>query len=444
MFKKNKKFQSWSKFLSISTLAIVSLPIGFGVHSNSQNLDSIVKQATALQASVSAIDTSTAKDGYNLVHLIKSDGKDSGIAIKIPDFSNPDAAAQKTANSILNIYQSVPSNLISYVPSAPSTQGTTSATTLSNLIQFDSTIWQTKDLTNAPRIFNLGSVSTYNNYYQNAATGNNATGDNTAQTSNLPTNFSSYNLDSTKNLPALVYHDNSGGTPIVASEDYLNQNGILALQISVSANSTGATQLGWQSFYVLLSGFGGSLTGNASSNNVMLPASYYKNGVNGVSDANLVSFLLSSFSTRSNASTSNNSADNASVPNIKIVERNNDNVNGVLSYTSNFLFNIPSNLAFSESFNGITDSQLNSLQDATGSNTGLVAVSPQGANANVYYENTSYNLNFVSSGFQPTPPVSNTDVLIIVIVIIAVVVIACVSLYFITKLSRKIRFQKAL
>ena len=420
MFKKNMfKRKKILKGL-FGLFAIAPVITGFAINNNSQS-HSVSSLSQSLHAFTNGekfpgfeVDTSYAKDGYTLLKLLSSsEGNtttNSGIGIKIPNFSSSDEQAQESAKNILSTYNSLPSNIVT----------TGDESNIENIIWVDGTAWNvTGD--NKYKIFNLGSTSTYLNYYQNNP--NNTGG------STTPTSFAPYNVTTISQLPAFNQRTttNSDGNTTTEniSEEFLNANGILALQISVSqvnATTTGGAQ--WESYYVLIPGFGGNLTNNALSNNPMLPSNLYTSGVESVSDRDLNNFLKDSW--EENAT--------SVMPDIYLISRKNDSANGTLSFTSSFDFTLPDDIQFSTTFQGVTDTDVSSLSPITGRNVNVT-------DNNTYFSQVSYDMNFKVDGFQPSPAVSDTQVFIIVIVIIAAAVAISLLGFAVTLVSRKIRFK---
>lgn len=398
--------------------------------SSTNKQSDIVNTGTTTNADVSSyyqLDTSTASKGYSRLKVLDSDGKASGISIKIPNFSNESETAQATATQILGSYNGIPSNIV--------TTGTSS--NISNIIDIDTSVWKsTSDSSNPSKIFNLGAASTYNNNYRNNSNGTSSTSGSTTTT---PIAFRT--VTSTSALPAFnqVTSTNSDGTTTntQVTEQFLDDNGILALQVTVVPASINVSQNPtYQSFYLLIPGFGGYLNNNAMSNNPMLPSSYYSSGVSSVSNSSLVSFLSNSFSTSSSQGK----------PTISVVSRNNDNLQGILNFTSNFTFTNTSGITFSNGFGGVTDNNASSLSATTGKSVAVVSTTTTGNNyTNIYTSgSTSYDMNFTISGFQPISAISDTNVIIITGVIIATVIIICVAGYFTSKAIKAIRYRNAL
>lgn len=361
------------------------------------------------------VDDSYAHEGYTLLNMLNrsENGEDtstiSGIGIKIPNFSSSDEQAHKKAKEILSIYNGLPSNIV--------TVGNDS--NIENIVWVDNSKWNTTG-NSKYKIFNLGSTSTYENNSQNNP--------NSSDGAHVPTSFSGYNITTKSQLPAFNQKTStdSEGNAVTEniSEEFFNSNGVLALQITVSPINTSTTTAQWQSFYVLIPGFGGNLTNNALSNNPMLPSQLYTSGVDSVSDNDLNNFLVKSWQENSTSV----------FPNISVVSRNNDSANGILNFTSSFNFALPENIQFSSSFQGVTDSDISSLTPVTGQNVNVTT-------NNTYLSKVSYDMNFKISGFQPSPAVSDIQVFIIVIVIIASAVAISLLAFGVTTITKKIRFK---
>ncbi|MDE5545224.1 MAG: hypothetical protein K2I76_01280 [Malacoplasma sp.] len=422
MFKKNmlKRKKIFKKGL-FGILAVTPIITGFLINDNSQNhnLSSVSQNLQAFSNGQSfpgfVVDTSFASQGYSLLKLLdnstENQGTESGIGIKIPNFSNSDEQAQENAKNILSTYSGLPSNIV--------TVG--SESNIENIIWVDNTKWNTVG-DNKYKIFNLGSTSTYSEYYQN--------NENAGDGSNVPTSLSDYKVTVSSQLPSfnqrVLTGDDGTTTTENVSEEFLDKNGILALQITVSQFSTASTggAVQWESFYILIPGFGGNLTNNALSNNPMLPSNLYTSGVDAISDRDLNNFLQSSWQENRTSV----------VPNISLVSRKNDAANGILSFTSSFNFNLPDDIQFSSTFKGVTDSSISSLTPITGKNINIT-------DTNTYFSQISYDMNFKVNGFQPSPAVSDTQVFIIVIVIIAAAVVISILGFAVTIVSRRIRFK---
>ncbi len=421
MFKKNmfKRKKILKSLFGI--LVIAPVITGFAVNNKSLEPYSVSSLSQNLHAFTNGqklpgfeVDTSYAKDGYTLLKILNSGegsaATNSGVGIKIPNFSSSDEQAQESAKNILSTYNSLPSNIVT----------TGNESNIENIVWVDSTTWNTTG-DNKYKIFNLGSTSTYLNYYQNNP--NNTSG------STTPTSFAAYNVTTTSQLPAFnqrtITNSDGNTTTENVSEEFLNANGILALQITVSqvnAAATGGAQ--WESYYVLIPGFGGNLTNNALSNNPMLPSNLYTSGVESVSDGDLNNFLKNSW--KENAT--------LVVPKIYLVSRKNDSANGILSFTSSFDFTLPDEIYFSTTFQGVTDTDVSSLSPIAGKNVNVT-------DNNTYFSQISYDMNFKVDGFQPSPAVSDTQVFIIVIVIIAAAVAISLLGFAVTLVTRKIRFK---
>ena len=419
----SKKNMFNKKFLikSIAGLiAAVPLMAGFTATSSvikpySSSISTVSKDLKAFENTGElngfTIDNSFASEGFTLLKLLNNpaDGQvatDSGIGIKIPNFSDPTQEAQTKAQEILSAYSGIPSNIV--------TTGQNS--NIEKIIRVDSGMWSTSG-NGKYKIFNLGAMSTYSNNYQNA----------TAPDS--PRDFSSYNLTTESVLPAFnqrSYTDEEGVQKTEnISESFFDKNGILALQVTVSKPVAAGTPT-WESYYMLIPGFGGSLTSNASSNNPMLASNLYSSGVKAVSDNDLTSFLNSSWQF---------DGEKSRVPKISVVSRNNDAGSGILNFSSSFSFDLPQDIPFNGSFQGVTDGNVSNLNPIPGKKIGV-----DGSN-NTYFSKISYDLNFKISGFQPSPAVSDTEVFIIVIVIIAAAVAISIAAFAVTLVTRKIRFK---
>lgn len=403
-----------------------------GTLSNSSNTlqkinDSLNDDISTTSGSSYRLDTSTANEGYSLLKVLDNDGNDSGIAIKLPNFSNSSKKAQSTASQILAAYNSIPSNIVT----------TGSSSNILNIINIDTSKWKsTSDSSNPSKIFNLGATSTYNNNYRNNSSG--SAGSSGGSSTTTPTSFDY--VSSTSQLPAFNQvstnvNETTTNTPV--TQDYLDNNGILALQITVtSASTTSGQQANYQSYYLLIPGFGGSLNNNAMSNNPMLPSDYYSSGVSSVSNENLIKFLSDSYSSTSESDR----------PNISISSRDNNNLQGILNFTSTFAFLNNSGISFNNGFAGVTDSNVSSLSSTTGKNVSVVSTTTSSSSYTNTYTNTaiSYDLNFTVSGFQPMSAVSDSNVMIITGAIIVTVVIFCIVAYLVTKAAKIIRYKHAL
>ncbi|RXY96498.1 hypothetical protein D8X55_03425 [Malacoplasma penetrans] len=417
--KTKKKFLLKTAFTAL--IASAALPIAFSANVNHQ-VSKVSNSLNATEAQTRTtnnfrLSTSNAANGYNEYRLLDSSGTDQGIGIKVPNFTNTSESAQNTANTILQMY--------SGLPSVVSTKGDSteySDWSISNLISIDATKWQTSG-TNVAKIFNLSSYSTYKNNYQNNST-----------STATPTAFN--NLDADNTLPAFADLRISDDNTQQVTENYLDSLGLLCLQITVTqatnASTGGAT---WQSFYVMIPGFGGSLkSSKVTKNNIMLPSNYYASGVSSVSNDNLVSYLNSSWE---------NTKGNVSRPNITISSRNNNASSGEMSFTSTFSFDTniegsQSNVSLKDSFNGIVDSSTTSFSQTTNQHISV------DAGTNVYDTAISYSRTFVSTGFQPSPVVSNQEVIIITSVIIGIIFCLCVLAYIVSLYTRKLRFRNSM
>lgn len=427
--KAKKKFLLRTSILS-TLVVLFGSSIGFStntVYQISKVSNELNSSKTARVSNNYKLNTDNAANGWNEYRLLKSDGTDSGIGVKVPNFSNTSSSeAQLEANTILKMYQSLPSTISTKSKDNPqATNPNFKDLAISDLITVDSSKWQTEG-TSSVKVFNLSSYSTYKDNYQN----------NISNTSNqTPTEFSNLSIDNS--LPAFNDLKLSDDETQQVTENLLDSLGILCLQITVTAKSA-TTSSGWESFYLMIPGFGGSLSeSKIAQNNVMLPTNYYSSGVGSVSNSDLVSYLLSVWQTNKSLSSTY-----ASIPTISISSRKNNANTGQINFTSTFSFSTnisnSSGLSFKDSFAGVVDSATTSLTQAI---NGHISVDNS---SNVYNTNISYDRNFVSSGFQPSPAVSNSNVLIITVVIIGVITAICALAFVASTYSRKIRFKNSM
>lgn len=329
----------------------------------------------------------------------------TGISIKIPDFSsNP----QKAAN-ILNTYNTESQNIDTSI------QNIGNINNIYSILEFDNTLYgpTNSDVSKRPEIFNLGSKEAYLNNYGNSVVSS-TVGQNTWKT------YNSSDLTNANSLPAFENKDNEQKI----TQSYLNEQGILALQITAFKQSSGTAQS--VGYYILLSGFGTSLSKNSASSNPMLPGNDYVNSVGAVSDQTLLNNIEFDGLGQNNLTKS-------VVSGTRINEQN----TGTISMEIAFKWSIPENIKFSSGFQGlISQSRANSYTNG-GNDQNIVY-----KETNFYKNETDWKKDFTFTGFQPAPNISNVEIIGIVAGVIGSVVVICSIAFLLVKVFKRKNTEK--
>lgn len=216
---------------------------------------------------------------------------------------------------------------------------------------------------------------------------------------NVTTNLSSFNK--------------IGETDI--SENLLNSLGILFVKITTydkSAQSTVYTD------YVMLSGFGSSLSSSSSSGVLTPNGEEFKKKVPDLSNNDLANYptFVSDFENKDTVNTVKANTD----PQMKIVSNRQDDArNGSVKYDVNFNWEI--------------NEQIYNSAKVTNTGTGT---SNSGQKS---YLNREMEKSFSISGFQPSSNITTRETVIIVASIIAAGVVVSICVYIVSLFTRKIR-----
>lgn len=411
---KNRKIKRLGLKLALVTgiVGTISAPIAlmsttntsFVQSENNKQENQSVNQSNQIYMDLSSIsrqdsETSTTNGtGYTLVPI-----GTTGISLKVPDFSSN----KDKANLIANTYATTPGNINTDIPS-----GTPSVNNIYNILEFDSKWVQPNgESSKRPVILNLGYKNTYLNNYLNSK-----------DTSNQWKQFGADELTSKVSLPAF---DKTNDSEQPITQDYLNQIGVLALQITLTSSSSGNTET---TYYVLVSGFGTKLDKNSGSDSPMLPGDEYVKSVKDVTSTSLLNNINFQPELK------------GMVKSIVQGSRVNNVASGSLSFTANFRWTIPYYVKFNDGFQGvISAAKANSL----GTSDSKTQESLPYKNENSFKQNTSWSKSFTYTGFQPSPDFSTTQIIVTLVAIIGSIVGVSFVCYGITKLTRFVREKNA-
>lgn len=335
------------------------------------------------------------ENGYDLIPIGAT-----GISLKVPNFSkNPEKA-----QLIQSTYRYQPSSLDT------NNNDPTNIANVFNILHFDSEEWNLTDNGKKPTIFNLGSVSTYRNNLLNAK----------GTESNNWLSFSNNQLVDTVSLPAF---DKANDQTQPINQKYLDDQGVLALQINLYNKNISDSET---TYYVMIPGFNTALNKQSMSGNPMLPSSIYVQNIRTIDDNVLLDNIK--FDNPGNNDTLNKSVVSGTrVNNIK---------DGTISLDADFTWQIPETIKFSTTFVGVIS---HSRANSVGTSGGNVVETYKYVAPNDKRVETNWNKKFSFTGFQPSPNISNTQVLEIIGFIMGGVGLVVLVGYGLTKLSRYYR-----
>ncbi len=338
------------------------------------------------------VDDDILNDGYNLIPV----GEDTGLSLKVPNF----AENKKNAEKIASTYRQNPSDINTDL------EVWNSITSIFNILKIDESKWHgvtTSEIKNKPMVMNLSSRNTYINNYINSK--------------DINGNFIKYSkseLTESSQLPAFekIVDDEENIT-----QNYLNEQGILALQISLTSKNASN---GVSTFYVLFSGFGTALSNNSASSNPTLPGTLYVNSVRNVSDQVLLDNIK--FESETNLLKS-------VVPKSRVDNQN----EGYISLDAEFNWKIPNVIKFRPGFEGFIKNVSGDVNDA---------LKFKGNNG--YTIENKWNKEFRFLGFQPTADISTNEILQVVLGVIGSVFLISLIGYGTVKLNHYIMEKRAI
>lgn len=361
--------------------------------------------------------STTTQIDVKIPNAINKAQQDQVLSVLTP---SSEGLTEKQIEKIKNLYAKKPSEIITNISSGNGIDsgvangGTNGddwpANSVLNILKFNEIFSATGDKiiqpgsgTYSPQIFNLGAVSTY------------ATAANSGNT----------NIIVPTKREHISTFDEVSGTNI--SQDYLDENGILALEIVFfTGNDVNRPSNAWVA-YLMISGFGSRLDTNSSSSKPILPADTYVKTVSELSDQEITNFPQ--FTSDSN--------NEKTLPNNKSLvqgTRQNDMSTGTVTFDLSFGWTPAQKISFSSSFTGIKPSVNNTQNDDFSYGN---AVSIQNLE-------TSYTQRFSYTGFQPSPNTSTEQVIYILAGIIAGTIAVVIVLYFVSiVILKRIREKRA-
>ena len=389
--KKQKKILSLSILSAIATSVVV--PTTFVATQNSNiSTSSVIKVNTNFNTSK---DSSTAKEGYDLIPI-----GSTGISLKVPNYS----VDKQKADKIASTYSKKPSSIITTLPGKDQKPNNFS---IYNILDFGSkwNDYTATDAKNKPTIINLGNKNSYSQNFQNAK-----------NQSNNWLQYVSSDLTNQTSLPAFD-KTNDGEQPI--TQEYLDNQGVLTLQLSVvEKNNSGTSQK--TTYYVMISGFGVRLNKNSASESPQLAGSLYAMNVNAVSNQTLLDNIVFDSDTNLHKQVGQDT-------------RINNSNDGSITFTGDFSWFIPPTISFASGFPGlITKDNATSI----GTNSGTVDEDLKYIPQHQSLVTTTWERQFVFKGFQPSPNISNTEVVQIVVAIICSTIALSALGYGATKISK--------
>ena len=389
--KKQKKILSLSILSALATSVVV--PTTFVATQNSNiSTSSVIKVNTNFNTSK---DSSTAKEGYDLIPI-----GSTGISLKVPNYS----VDKQKADKIASTYSQKPSSISTTLPGINQKPTTLS---IYNILDFGSkwNDYTATDAKNKPTIINLGNKNSYSQNFQNAK-----------NQSHGWLQYVSSDLTNQTSLPAFD-KTNDGEQPI--TQEYLDNQGVLTLQLSVvEKNNSGTSQK--TTYYVMISGFGVRLNKNSASESPQLAGSLYAMNVNAVSNQTLLDNIVFDSDTNLHKQVGQDT-------------RINNSNEGSITFTGDFSWFIPPTISFASGFPGlITKDNATSI----GTNNGTVDDNLKYIPQHQSLVTTTWERQFVFKGFQPSPNISNTEVVQIVVAIICSAIALAALGYGATKISK--------
>lgn len=323
----------------------------------------------------------------------------TGISIKVPDFSGDKQVAQRISSTYKNKPTGISTNISQKITSGNTTSFPTN--NIYSILEFDKKWANVDDQTNHPVAFNLGRKSDYADNKSNVIVSGGS-------------EFSSFTFEDLADLSSLPAFDNTNDEVQPINEKYLDDNGVLALQVTLTNRSSNNQKT---TYYLLISGFGTGMDKNSSSSNPMLPASEYVNNVGDISNSFLLKNIKFSSETNLNKEVVNGS-------------RVNNPNSGSISLTAQFNWEIPENIKFKDTFAGIIP--LSRTQ--SGSNT--VDESLKYKKENDFSVSTTWSKEFMFSGFQPAPDLSTGALIGLIIGIITTICLVSLISFGLSKLMK--------
>lgn len=418
------KKKSWFKVLITFIISTFALIFAFSFFNNKIDDFYILNKKRHNSQNLQQVNVN-AQNGYALNPILDSEGKETGIFLKVPDFS----VDPKKAELISTTYNFLPSNLTSTY----NVEGHQDITSIFNILEFDKNTWavgnnnsQSGVTANAkPIAFNLSSKRTYD---ENTYVNPNSTSGNNSE----PKKANSLLIKSDKeSLPA--FGSRSDNDNIAFNEDFFDLNGILVVQLVLfdksEARASDAQEGKYKTFYLTISGFSNKLS-EITSNNITLPGELYSNTVFDITDK----ILLDSIKFSSTITpTPKNFNENLSKEIVKD-SRNNDYSKGKIEFTAQFSWNIKNPVKFNTSFTGL-------LSDAMKKdNNGKVGLRYDETKSIPVV--TKYSRDYEFSGFQPSPAISDTQVIIIVSSIVSGTIAICTILFLTIFIFQKIKRKR--
>lgn len=390
--KKQKKILSLSILSALATSVVV--PTTFVATQNSNiSTSSVIKVNTNFNTSK---DSSTAKEGYDLIPI-----GSTGISLKVPNYS----VDKQKADKIASTYSQKPSSISTTLPGKDQKPTTLS---IYNILDFGSkwNDYTATDAKNKPTIINLGNKNSYSQNFQNAK-----------NQSHGWLQYVSSDLTNQTSLPAFD-KTNDGEQPI--TQEYLDNQGVLTLQLSVVEKNNSSTSQQKTTYYVMISGFGVRLNKNSASESPQLAGSLYAMNVNAISNQTLLDNIVFDSDTNLHKQVGQDT-------------RINNSNEGSITFTGDFSWFIPPTISFASGFPGlITKDNATSI----GTNNGSVDDSLKYIPQHQSLVTTTWERQFVFKGFQPSPNISNTEVVQIVVAIICSTIALAALGYGATKISK--------
>lgn len=345
-------------------------------------------------------------DGFDRVELESG----SGIYIKVPDFTEDENKAQNIANT----YGYTPSTIqtdTAFLSENNDIQKP-ATTNIWNVLEVDPKVWNDFNVSNhkdQPSALNLSSKSTYMSNYLNIKESGQSWENYRFQPETLTDN---------KNLPP--FQNGIGGEQII-NQQYLDEQGILALQLRLTdkSNTNKATTK-----YILIPGFSATLNKNSRSGNPILPSETYTHSVGAVSDKTLLDNI--DFSEKQH---------NLTKSVVKGTRENNSN-EGSISIVANFSWSVPADVDFLPSFPGV-------MEKSRSSSYSTAETDLKYNLDNKIIAGNNWSKKFIFNGFQPAPNVTTTQLIIIIAAIIISTVVLSTLAFGATKLAKIIRDKRA-
>lgn len=330
----------------------------------------------------------------NLQNSTREEQTSKYVKVKSLDDEN---LSSKERKQILNVYKLLPSEVHtkdSEIKDGEEFDGKLSPKSIFHLLEFDKTKVHTLSTNtttdNFPKITNMSNASHAMNYKNDGK------------------------KIETKKEDELQYLNkvkDDNGAEIGVTQEYLNEIGLLILRIDMKLitpenGNSDVTE------FITISGFNSSLTRQFESENIVLPAKEYSKSVNEISDNDLV--LYPQFK------------DNSVEPTIRsLTTRENDPKSGKINYSLNFWYSLNEDITLN-------------------TNSNLSIISNNKANQSSSKFTTSYKQEFVLKGFQPSPNITEKEIIIILASIIGGGAVVGALVYLASIFTQKIRFKNSL